>query len=139
MKRARASSPEISQRMKLLKKAGTGIECEVGRVLWTHGLRYRKNVKGLPGRPDFANRHRKWAIFVNGCFWHHHTGCRRATIPKANREFWLDKFARNRRRDAKAIWDLRRKGFRVVVIWECQRSTGAARLDKILEPRGVDG
>ena len=138
MRRASASSPEISKRMQLLKRAGTHIERDVGSEIWRRGLRYRKNVKSLAGSPDFANRARKWAVFVNGCFWHHHTGCRRATIPKANREFWVDKFQRNRRRDANAILSLRRKGYRVIVIWECQKDRLGAKLDQIFEARGVD-
>src|SRR5688572_18971517 len=120
MKRARASSPEISHRMKQLKRAGTAIELRVGEALRQRGIGYRKDVAGLPGRPDFANRSKKWAIFVNGCFWHHHTACRRATIPKANREFWRTKFSDNRKRDARAITALRRAGFRVILIWECE-------------------
>lgn len=132
MNRVRASSPEISLRMKNLRKTGTNIERDVAMRLSQLGARYRKNVKSLPGSPDFANKSRKWAIFVNGCFWHHHTGCRRATTPKANREFWTDKFARNRKRDAKAIRELRRMGFRVAIIWECAR-TEAGRLNQILE------
>lgn len=137
MKRAKPSSPEISRRMKVLKKAGTSIELEVGRVLRDNGARYRKNVKGLPGCPDFANRSRKWAVFVNGCFWHHHTSCPRATIPKSNRDFWEQKFAANRSRDARAVKNLRAAGYTVRLIWECQRSDIARRLDQIFEPRRV--
>ncbi len=94
---------------------------------------YRKNVRSLPGSPDFANKSKKWAVFVNGCFWHRHTGCRRATTPKANRDFWLDKFATNRARDARAVRALRRMGFRVAVVWECQTPNAVSRLSKILE------
>jgi DNA mismatch endonuclease Vsr len=102
---------------------------------------YRLNVRSLPGSPDFANKRRKWAIFVHGCFWHQHTGCRRATVPKTNAEFWLEKFRRNRERDATAIHALRRLGFRVGVIWECEirdveRLSGI--LAEVLEARGVD-
>ena len=72
------------------------------RWLWRcgrWGSPYRKNVRSLPGSPDFANKSRKWAVFVHGCFWHRHTGCRRATTPNANRDFWLAKFVANRTRD----------------------------------------
>jgi DNA mismatch endonuclease Vsr len=137
MKKAKASSPEISERMKSLKKSGTSIELEVGKILWANGLRYRKNVKGLPGRPDFANKNGQWAIFVNGCFWHHHTGCVRATIPKSNRDFWEEKFAANRARDAHAIRKLRKAGYLVKTIWECERSNLIDRLRQILESRRV--
>ncbi len=136
--RAQPSSPQISARMKALKKSGSKIERHVGQVLRTRRLGYRKNVKDLPGSPDFANKSRRWAIFVNGCFWHHHTGCGRATVPKANRDFWTDKFRRNRKRDAKAVVELRRRGFRVAVVWECQRANIETKLREILETSGVD-
>ncbi|MDB5451436.1 MAG: vsr [Caulobacteraceae bacterium] len=102
------------------------------------GASYRKNVRGLPGSPDFANRSRGWAIFVHGCFWHAHRGCRRATKPKSNAPFWSEKFARNRARDAEAIVTLRKRGFRVALVWECELDTAQARLSKILEPRRID-
>ena len=123
----------ISARMANIRQRGTGIETEVAAVLRRLNLHYRKNVKQLPGSPDFANRSRRWAVFVNGCFWHHHTGCRRATIPKSNTDFWTTKFRDNRRRDARAIVSLRRRGYEVVVIWECQTERIETKLGKILE------
>ena len=123
----------ISARMARVRRRGTKIETEVGAALRKLNLRYRKNVKPLPGSPDFANRSRRWAVFVNGCFWHHHTGCRRATIPKSNTDFWTTKFRDNRRRDARAIVSLRRRGYEVVVIWECQTERIETKLGKILE------
>ena len=123
----------ISARMARVRRRGTKIETEVGAALRKLNLRYRKNVKSLPGSPDFANRSRRWAVFVNGCFWHHHTGCRRATIPKSNTDFWTTKFRDNRRRDARAIVSLRRRGYEVVVIWECQTARIETKLGKILE------
>lgn len=135
----RATRPDsvTSARMAGIRQRGTGIEAVVGGVLRKMRLRYRKNVKLLPGSPDFANRSRCWAIFVNGCFWHHHTRCRRATIPKSNIDFWTAKFRDNRRRDASAIRRLRRDGYRVVVIWECGEDRIQARLAKVLEPRRI--
>ncbi|MBC7985093.1 MAG: very short patch repair endonuclease [Sphingomonadaceae bacterium] len=124
--------------MRRTKQADTPVELSVGRVLRTHGVHYRKNVSGLPGRPDFANRRRKWAIFVNGCFWYHHTNCARATGPKSNRQFWVTKFHDNRRRDARAIWSLRKAGFYVLVVWECQCAEIESLLRQILEPCGIN-
>lgn len=89
-------------------------------ALRAHGLFYRLNVRSLPGSPDFANKRGGWAVMVNGCFWHHHKTCERGTVPTRNRAFWLEKFAANRQRDARKIRALRSRGFRVVVIWECQ-------------------
>jgi len=106
--------------MQRVRQRRTRAEDLVAAALRELGLHYRRNVQHLPGSPDFANRRRGWAIFVNGCFWHHHKGCRRGTIPKRNRPFWIDKFATNRKRDAAKIRLLRRAGFRVVLIWECE-------------------
>jgi DNA mismatch endonuclease (patch repair protein) len=121
-----------------VRQKGTAAEAAIGQTLRALGIAYRKNVRALPGSPDFANRRRRWAVFVQGCFWHRHTACPRATIPKANREFWLKKFARNRARDAAAVRALRRMGFRVVLVWECQVAAAAPRLSKILEAGRVD-
>lgn len=121
-----------------IRQKGTKVELTVGAVLRELALHYRKNVKQLPGSPDFANRSRRWAVFVNGCFWHHHTGCRKATVPKSNRDFWTAKFHENRRRDARAIMRLRSQGYKVVVIWECEMHMIRARLDKIFEASRVE-
>jgi DNA mismatch endonuclease Vsr len=131
-------SPTTSFRMARVRQKGTKIETIVGEVLRSHGLHYRRNVGQLPGSPDFANRTHKWAVFVNGCFWHRHTGCSKATIPKSNTEFWTTKFRANRTRDARAIRLLRKEGFRVVIVWECQRDRLCPRLRKILEARRVN-
>jgi DNA mismatch endonuclease Vsr len=121
-----------------IRQRGTKIETMVAIILRDLRLHYRKNVKKLSGSPDFANRSSRWAVFVNGCFWHHHTGCRKATVPKSNRTFWTTKFSENRRRDARAICSLRREGYHVVIIWECQEERIRAKLSKILEARSVD-
>ena len=112
--------PQRSALMARVRQRGTRPELVVASVLRKLGFAYRLNVRALAGSPDFSNRKREWAIYVQGCFWHHHTGCVRATVPKANQAFWRDKFTTNRRRDAKAIRTLRREGFRVVVVWECE-------------------
>jgi DNA mismatch endonuclease, patch repair protein len=121
---AKAQSPLVtdpvrSALMGRVRQNGTTPELAVAGALRDLGLSYRKNVRSLPGAPDFANRRRRWAVFVNGCYWHHHS-CGRGTTPVRNREFWAAKFVANRLRDATAIRSLRRQGFRVVVIWECQ-------------------
>lgn len=89
------------------------------KVLYAMGVRFRVGNRDLPGSPDIANRSGQWAIFVHGCFWHAHRGCRRATVPKRNRAFWQAKFAANRARDARVVRELHRLGFRTLVIWEC--------------------
>jgi DNA mismatch endonuclease (patch repair protein) len=124
-------SPERSALLARVRRTKTSAEEEVARLLRALGLHYRRNVRNLPGSPDFANRRRGWAIFVNGCFWHHHTACTRATVPKNNRAFWEEKFAANRRRDAAKIRGLRALGLRVLVIWECELDGCATRLERL--------
>lgn len=84
------------------------------------GLRFRTRNRDLPGSPDLANRSKRWAVFVHGCYWHHHAGCSRATIPARNRDFWLSKFRANRRRDRRVIDKLEMAGYTVGVVWECE-------------------
>jgi DNA mismatch endonuclease (patch repair protein) len=131
-----AQSPERAALLARVRRTKTGAEEEVARQLRACGLHYRRNVRGLPGSPDFANRTKRWAIFVNGCFWHRHTGCARATVPKNNRAFWEEKFAANRRRDAAKIRSLRALGFRVQVIWECELDRSAVRLAGLVHRLG---
>jgi DNA mismatch endonuclease (patch repair protein) len=98
------------------------------------GLRYSLDNTDLPGSPDLANRRRRFAVFVHGCFWHRHVGCNRTTTPKTNRSFWEAKFDANVKRDHRVIRQLRALGFRVFVIWECDtmREASVARLTKRL-------
>ncbi len=83
-------------------------------------MRYRTSNEDLPGSPGLANRSRRWAIFVHGCFWHRHSGCSKATAPKRNAAFWSAKFQRNVERDREARGALRRVGFRVLTLWQCE-------------------
>jgi DNA mismatch endonuclease Vsr len=128
-----AVDPTVSARLSRQKQKGTRPEIEVAALLRTLGASYRRNVKSLPGSPDFANKSKGWAIFVNGCFWHAHRGCNRAPTPKINSGFWQEKFAKNRLRDAKAIMQLRRQGFRVAIVWECDVREAAPRLARFFQ------
>ena len=118
-----------SRRMAKMPQTDTGIERSVRRKLTALGLRYRLGNRDLPGSPDIANRSREWAIFVNGCYWHHHEGCRRATVPKSNRSFWLSKFEANRDRDLRALTSLRDKGYLCCTIWECELKDSLSAAD----------
>lgn len=109
-----------SQRMAGIRRSNTGPELAVRRVLHQLGHRYRVSNRDLPGAPDIANRKKKWAVFVHGCFWHRHSGCPKATTPKRNREFWLEKFEKNVDRDRAAVRALEHLGFVVLVLWECE-------------------
>ncbi len=120
MKARGTVDPARSALMKRVKRERTAPEERVAVILRELGIRTRRNVRSLPGSPDFANKSRRFAIFVNGCFWHGHVGCRFATTPKSNRTFWLAKLDANRARDARKLRELRRHGFKVITLWECQ-------------------
>jgi DNA mismatch endonuclease Vsr len=135
--RPRARDQATSFRLAAQKQADTKVELQVGAILKSLGVRYRKNVRSLPGSPDFANATRRWAVFVNGCFWHHHRRCKRATVPRNNRQFWETKFKANRARDARAILDLRKRGYKILIVWECEVENLDSRLRKVFESRGV--
>lgn len=111
--------PATSARLGRIRQSGTAAEIAVREMLSSLGLRPGKSRSKLPGRPDIVNLSRRWCIFVHGCFWHAHAGCARATIPKRNRQFWMQKFADNRRRDARVLRAVRELGFRALVLWEC--------------------
>lgn len=110
---------ERSALMRRVRRSGTAPELEIAAILRELGVRTRRNVKGLPGTPDFANKSRKLAIFVHGCFWHGHKNCRFATMPKRNAAFWAEKIEANRTRDRRKAAALRRAGFRVITVWSC--------------------
>jgi DNA mismatch endonuclease (patch repair protein) len=84
------------------------------------GFRFRLHDKNLPGKPDIVFRSRSSVIFVNGCFWHRHKGCRRATVPSTRQDFWIPKLERNVERDRQTGSQLRRTGWRVLTVWECE-------------------
>lgn len=115
--------PARSALMRRIRQKGTKAEDEVAEILRGLGVRFRRNVKTLPGSPDFANKTHHWTIFVNGCFWHRHQGCRRTTTPTRNQNFWLAKFAANVERDGIKTRLLRALGFKVVTVWECETRT----------------
>lgn len=106
--------------MSHIRSRDTKPELKVRKWLWNHGYRYRLNVKSIPGKPDIVMRPYRTAIFVNGCFWHGHKGCKYSHIPKSNIDFWTAKIDRNRRRDQENYRVLQENGWNVIVIWECQ-------------------
>lgn len=106
--------------MSRIKGKDTGIEVAVRKELFRRGYRYRKNDKRYPGHPDIVLPKYKTVIFVNGCYWHRHEGCKLATTPKTNTEFWQDKFDRNVANDKKHKEQLEKMGWNVIVLWECE-------------------
>lgn len=105
--------------MSHIRYKATKPEKKVRRWLWSHGYRYRLNVKSVPGKPDIVMRKYRTAIFVNGCFWHGHENCSLFKIPKSNIDYWPDKINRNRERDQRNYQLLMDAGWQVIVVWEC--------------------
>ena len=106
--------------MSHIRSKATKPEIAVRKWLWAHGYRYRLNVKSVPGKPDIVMRKYRTAIFVNGCFWHGHEGCKQFVLPKTNTDFWQTKIARNRERDQRNHDELTHAGWQVIVLWQCK-------------------
>jgi DNA mismatch endonuclease (patch repair protein) len=108
-----------SERMSRIRGKDSQPELALRRVLHRLGLRYRLHAKELPGKPDLVFPRHKAAVFVHGCFWHRHEGCKIATTPKSNTPFWVEKFEKNVERDSRVAATLEELGWRVFVAWEC--------------------
>ena len=129
---------ERSEVMRRVKSRDTTPERRVRAALRALGFTgYRLDRKDLPGRPDIAFLSRRIAIFVHGCFWHGHDCKRGARVPKENRDYWLAKIGRNRARDRASLEALDQKGWRVLVVWECESRDAealSARLQALMTP-----
>ena len=127
------SAQERSERMGRVKGKDTKPELFVRRLVYKMGYRYRLHATGLPGKPDLVFRQRKCAIFVHGCFWHRHTGCALCRLPKSRLSFWKPKLEGNRQRDLQNQRRLRKHGWRLLVIWECELSDEKKLKRKVLK------
>lgn len=103
-----------------VRSKNTEPEVLVRKYLWRNGFRYRLNNPRLPGHPDIVLRKYRTCVFVNGCFWHGHEGCKYFVMPKTNAEFWEKKISRNRERDKEEQKKLAEMGWHVIVVWECE-------------------
>ncbi|MFG0293458.1 MAG: very short patch repair endonuclease [Phycisphaerales bacterium JB050] len=106
--------------MSAIKSSDTKPELAIRSLVHRMGFRFRLHRRDLPGTPDLVFPRLSKVIFVHGCFWHRHPGCRFATTPVSRREFWLDKFHANRQRDCRTQRDLQNLGWDILVIWECE-------------------
>ena len=106
-------------------------ETLVRKYLFSQGFRYRKNVSDLPGKPDIVLPKYHTVIFINGCFWHQHPGCRYAVLPKTRQDYWIPKLQKNVERDRINREKLESVGWRVIVIWECELKTKEKRASKL--------
>ncbi len=120
----RLSKEKRSWNMSRIKGKDTKYEVAVRKYLFSKGFRFRKNDKRYPGKPDIVLPKYKTVIFINGCFWHRHEGCKDATIPKTRTEFWNDKFIKNVSNDKKNVLELEKLGWTVLTIWECELKKG---------------
>ncbi len=114
------TSDKRSWNMSRIHGKDTQIEVLVRKYLFAKGYRFRKNDKRYPGKPDVVLPKYRTVIFVNGCFWHRHKGCKNATIPKTRTEFWTTKLERNAENDEKNISLLISAGWKVITVWECE-------------------
>lgn len=108
--------------MASVRSKSTGPEMAVRRFLHASGFRYRLHDRSLPGSPDLVLKKHRAVIFVHGCFWHQHAGCKMSRKPKTNQAYWENKFRRNIERDQLAIDRLNEMGWNVLVVWECEIS-----------------
>ena len=128
--------PEIrSYNMSRIKGKDTKPEMMVRRFLFAHGFRYRLHDKKLPGKPDIVLRKYNTVIFVNGCFWHGHEGCRYFKLPATKPEWWNKKISDTKERDKKYYEHLKTDGWNVIVLWECKlkKSEAEATLNRLIE------
>ena len=114
------STEKRSAVMAAIRSTNTKPEIAVRKLLHAMGYRFRLHQKALPGNPDIVLRKHKTVIFVNGCFWHRHIGCRLAREPQTRPSYWNDKFQNNVARDQKTLRALQELGWKTVIIWECQ-------------------
>ena len=114
------SKEKRSEIMSHISGKGTKPEIILRKALFARGFRYRVNVGNLLGKPDIVLPKYKTVIFVHGCFWHGHPGCKQAYVPKSNTEFWVNKIETNKRRDTLTQQKLLAAGWRVITVWECE-------------------
>lgn len=124
---------ERSKRMSLIRSKDSSPEMKLRSLVHKMGFRYRLHVKDLPGTPDLVFPSRRAVIFMHGCFWHRHEGCKLARLPKSKLDFWKPKLEENRKRDIRNQNQLKELGWRVLVVWECEMSNHELVSEKVRE------
>ena len=124
-----------SWNMSRISSKNTKPELIVRKILYQNGVRYRLHAKDLPGKPDISSKKQKFAVFVNGCFWHQHKGCKRSNKPKSNQSYWIPKLERNIQRQNESINSLKEMGYKTSIIWECElkNSDKSATINSIIK------
>ena len=121
-----------SWNMSRIRSKDTKPELKVRKSLQNSGIRYRLHACDLPGKPDLSNKKRRFAIFINGCFWHQHKGCKKAAVPKSNQDYWLPKLDKNVSRFVNNTALLKKMDFKVFTVWECE-TKDIESLDKAIQ------
>ena len=116
----RITREQRSANMRAVKSKNTAPEILARKAAHRLGFRFRVHGSQLPGRPDIVLPKHRTVIFVHGCFWHAHNGCRKSSLPKSNVAFWKEKIERNRLRDRRTYASLKKLGWRVVILWQCE-------------------
>lgn len=132
----------VRKRMARVRKTGSKPEVAVRKFAHRMGYRYRKNRRDLPGTPDIVFPSRRKIVFVHGCFWHQHVGCKLAKQPKTRTEYWTPKLKRNVQRDGVIVRALEDADWQVLVIWECETASEEAvraKLRRFLGPVRLHG
>ena len=119
--------------MSLIRSSNTKPEILVRKILHSLGFRFRLHQKSLPGKPDVVLKKYKSVIFVHGCFWHQHKGCKRSNMPKSNTAYWKPKLERNIKRDKHHKIELKKLGWKIITIWECESKNIEKIKKKILK------
>jgi DNA mismatch endonuclease (patch repair protein) len=129
------TAEQRSYNMSMIRSTNTRPEILVRKFLFNQGFRYRLHSKKLIGKPDIVMPKYSVAIFVHGCFWHGHINCKFAKVPVSNNSFWVNKIETNKQRDKRNILTLRKQGWKVFVLWECQLAKNKAEktLNKLLQ------
>lgn len=112
--------PQVRKRMSKIRKRNSKPELAVRRLAHSLGFRFRLNRADLPGTPDLVFPRLRKIIFVHGCFWHQHSGCKHANVPKARPQYWIPKLDRTKQRDEEALQALKALGWEVLILWECE-------------------
>ena len=126
-------SEQRSRNMSAIKSKNTKPEIKVRKFLHSMGYRFRLHSKDLPGSPDIVLPKYKTVIFVHGCFWHRHENCKYASTPKTRQEFWNKKFNENINRDKINQENLSSKGWKIIIVWECETKNMENLRDKIID------
>lgn len=133
----KSTKAQRSYNMSMVKSKNTSLEKIVCKALFKMGYRYRKNDKRFPGKPDIYLPKYKTMIFVNGCFWHGHKNCKKSKLPKTNHLFWRDKINKSIERDHRNISKLKKMGYNVIIVWECDIKDNPdsviMKIDKLLK------